>query len=109
MKKIESRKESGSIIAWFVVSLAVSAVLTALIAVPFIGMFAFLLTVPLHFVWPELGYTSALVEYGPFWITIKQSWLWPVFSAYFFVVAFSPGFLIVLLRLRLQVGHQKND
>jgi hypothetical protein len=90
----------------FCVSLAVSLILTMLIAVPFVGVIPYLLAIPLHAIWPELSSTGELVEYGFLWVTIKQDWLWPVFFAYFFVITFLPPCIVFFIayRLRLRRG-----
>lgn len=75
--------------------------LTLLIAVPVIGMFPYLLTLPLSYFW-DLGKTGEFVEYGFMWITIKKTWLWPVFFAYFFVILFLLQGAVILIERGLQ-------
>ncbi len=96
----ESGRMIVGLIVCFLISLFVSAFLTALIAVPVIGLVPLLLAFPLYWVLPELQSSGQLVEYGFMWVTIKQAWVWLVFFTYFFVVTFlPPSFLIVLLRV----------
>lgn len=83
-------------------SLIVAFILTILIPVPVIGMIPFLLALPLHLIWPELGSTGNLVEYGFAWIEIKQNWLWPVFFGYFFIITLIPFSILLMLILMLR-------
>ena len=64
----------------------VAAVLTMMIALPFIGVFPYMLMSPLIWIWPELGSTGELVEIGFLWVVVKKTWLWPVFFLYLFAL-----------------------
>ena len=49
-------------------------------------MFIALTAFPLLFSVPGLRKTGALVEYGPFWITIRANEAWLMFGVYFIAV-----------------------
>ena len=59
---------------------------TMLMSIPIVNMFVALTALPLLLAVPKLRETSEYVEYGPFWITIRSSEAWMMFSAYFIIL-----------------------